>query len=75
MSVFFEDDITTVKFPVLATSALHPSETDFERMKQASVHEMESIKVDDNVLIDDVAGLIHCTDSCIPDGSDEETKR
>lgn len=40
---FFEDDIRAVKYPVLPTSALHPSETDFERIKQASVHEMESI--------------------------------
>ena len=34
----FEDDIPTVKFPVLPTSALHPSGSDFERIKQASVH-------------------------------------
>jgi hypothetical protein len=55
----FENDIKNVKYPILRTSALHPSQPDFERIKTVSVKEIESLFVDDNVDFDVVVDLLH----------------
>ena len=55
----FEDDIKNVKFPILATSALHPSQPDFERIKEVPVHEMERLIVDSNIPMAVVTDLLH----------------
>lgn len=55
----FEDDIRKVKYPLLPTSALHPSQSDLERVKEAPVHQIETLIVDESIPMEDVSGLIH----------------
>ena len=55
----FDNDIRDVKFPVLLTSALHPSQPNFKRIKTVTVREMEKLFLDDKITIDVVVDLLH----------------
>jgi hypothetical protein len=55
----FDDDIRKVKFPVLPTSVLHPSQVNFERIKVDPVQEIEQLFLDDNLPIHMVVDLLH----------------
>ena len=58
---FFDDDIKKVKYPILPTSALHPSQPDFERIKEVTVCEMEKLFLDDNIPMEMVVDLVWYT--------------
>ena len=54
----FEDEIKSVKFPMLQTAALHPSQPDFERIKMVSVSDLCDIITDEDVPLDVAITLI-----------------